>query len=214
MHDLVLAAGDLTGDGIPDIVAREAATGALWIYPLTRAGVPTTPYPAGTGWQTLDIIVAASDVTGDGLGDLYGREKSTGDLYLYTWSGPVPGGTLSRTRVNTGWNMHDVIIGPGDMTGDGTPDLLARNSTTGSLFLYTIAPGGGIAAGARINDGWGSFDMIVGGLALGKTSGSSILVRDPARGSGTLRAYDIAPDGSIQPGRDIGVGWGMHRAIL
>jgi hypothetical protein len=32
MHDALMAAGDVTGDGIADLWARDRSTGVLWIY--------------------------------------------------------------------------------------------------------------------------------------------------------------------------------------
>ena len=54
------------------------------------------------------------------------------------------------------------MVGPGDLTGDGKPDLVARDSS-GNLYLY---PGTGNSSApygsrSRIDTGWGTYDAIV-----------------------------------------------------
>jgi hypothetical protein len=38
-YDWLLSVGDATGDGRPDVVARHARTGELWLFPGTRSGL-------------------------------------------------------------------------------------------------------------------------------------------------------------------------------
>jgi len=45
------------------------------------------------------------------------------------------GGFTSPVQVATGWTRYDRIVGPGDLSGDGVPDVLARDARTGTLFL-------------------------------------------------------------------------------
>ncbi|MGW6003837.1 SpoIID/LytB domain-containing protein [Oerskovia enterophila] len=208
MHDWIVAAGDVTGDGVPDLYAREAATGTLWLYPLRRDGSATGRVAVGTGWQTLDLIVAPGDVTGDGVPDLYGRDAVSGNLVLYT--GQLGGGFTSREVVNAGWHGLDSLVGVGDRTGDGVPDLVGRDRASGALLLYTVNPGGSIAYATRINSGWNSFDALVGST---DSRGAQLLARAPGQGGGTLVAYPLQGT-AVLPGRTIGVGWDMHVALF
>ena len=43
---------------------------------------------------------------------------------------------------------------PGDLNGDRTPDLLARDGTTGDLYLYPGNGAGGWLPRVRIGSGW------------------------------------------------------------
>jgi len=100
-------AGDLSGDGKADVLAREAATGYLWLYPGNGSGGWLPRVLVGSGWQGMDIVFGSGDFTGDRAADVLARERATGDLWLYPGNGA--GGWLSRTRVGTGWQIMDAL---------------------------------------------------------------------------------------------------------
>ncbi|GAA1671641.1 VCBS repeat-containing protein [Fodinicola feengrottensis] len=138
---------DVTGDGHPDIVARDPAVdnGTLWIYPhngSTTANPWTSRFWAGTGWN-LATALMLGDVTGDGHPEIVARD-ATGSLWIYPNSGALTSNpwTSSRYPAGTGWNLADTLM-LGDVTGDGRPDVVARDRT-GALWIY---PGNGSTAG-------------------------------------------------------------------
>jgi hypothetical protein len=155
--DLVLGAGDLSGDGVPDVLAREHATGALWLYPRTTSGWGTRARIGG-GWNGMDAVLGAGDVTGDGRPDVLAREKATGHLWLYP--GTSAGLLGTRTRIGTGWGIFDALAAPGDMNGDSRPDVVARERNTGYLWLYSQDDGGKWRPRVRVGTGWQIFDLI------------------------------------------------------
>ncbi|WP_030216721.1 FG-GAP-like repeat-containing protein [Streptomyces bikiniensis] len=69
---------------------------------------------------------------------------------------------VEGAEIGPGWDVYDTIVGPGDLTGDGKGDLLARDRS-GVLYLYA-GNGAGTAFGGRIKvgPGWGSYDKLVG----------------------------------------------------
>ncbi|MFI5808951.1 FG-GAP-like repeat-containing protein [Streptomyces sp. NPDC051561] len=81
-----LTAGDFTGDGIADLMSIWN-DGTLHMYQGTGTGDVKASIPAmgGTSWLTNKII-AGSDYTGDGVGDLM-AVWSDGTLHLYTGNG-------------------------------------------------------------------------------------------------------------------------------
>lgn len=138
-------ANDVTGDGRADLVAQlsGADAGALRVYTGNGATTSTpweTTYTATPPqWEFADTLIVA-DVTGDDRADVVVRDPSAnnGTLYIYPNDGsgsanPWP----SRFAAGTGWNIVDRIL-VGDVTGDGRPDLLARNpvESDGTLYVY------------------------------------------------------------------------------
>lgn len=210
MHSWIGSLGDGNADGIPDLWGREARTGALWFYPLDRNGVAQGRTSVGTGWNILDAIVGVGDVTQDGVPDLYGREVGSGALYVYVGDGT--GGFTSRTRVNEGWDTLNAIVPVGDVSGDGMADLIGRSITNGDLLLYTTGANGAILSGERINLGWAGFDILLGG-ALPGTSSRGLIARDPVRGGGTLRRYEVTGT-TVAPGVDFNVGWNVFGTLF
>src|SRR5690606_29496916 len=111
-----LLLGDVTGDGRPDLIAREpgAAAGMLWIFPHT--GDPEHPYGtqpiwAGTGWNLADALLLG-DVTGDQFPDVVVRDGS-GALWIYPHDGA--GSTAQnpytgRIPAGTGWPTGQPLL--------------------------------------------------------------------------------------------------------
>lgn len=137
-----LLLGDVTGDGRLDLVARDpvAGNGTLWIYPHNGAatGNPwTTRYQAGTGWNAHGLL-QLGDLTGDGRLDLVTREQgnANGTRWIYPHNGSSTGNPWTTTRLwaGTGWNIGNVVL-LSDVTGDGLPDSLLRDSSS-ALWVY------------------------------------------------------------------------------
>lgn len=138
----IIAAGDWTGDGQSDILARNAA-GDLLLYAV-KGGAVRPGQVIGRGWGGF-TITAVGDWDGDTNADLVARDTA-GTLWLYRGSGTggVYGSAfLPRVQIGAGWTMHDMIVGVGDADYDNRPDIVARNASSGALVLYG---GGGVAA--------------------------------------------------------------------
>ncbi|WP_439675221.1 FG-GAP-like repeat-containing protein [Embleya sp. MST-111070] len=152
--------GDFTGpyttqfappDGFEDYFAalpQPDGTYRLILYPNDGTGIPDPytrkeiPHPGGGNWPAGLQILTPGDATGDGYPDLVTIEGGD-DLFIYP--GDPNGGVdlAKRTRVaGGGWSAFDVIA-PGDINGDGVPDLIGRlrsdnpaDGDFGKLFLY------------------------------------------------------------------------------
>jgi hypothetical protein len=112
IYNKLLGAGDMTGDGRADLVAR-GTDGALWVYPGTGTG--TAPLAGrvkiGTGgWNGFNKLAAVGDITGDGRGDLLGVDSS-GTAYRYAPTGLQGLSTFSgRGTVGGGWNTYGELF--------------------------------------------------------------------------------------------------------
>lgn len=199
--DQVINPGDLSGDGVPDLVARDRRTGQLWLYPTSVGSTYSSRVQIGTGWLPFSRIVALGDITGDGLPDI-GAHDEDGKLWVY----PTDGATGWQTRYlgGMGWETVNRVTGVGDLTGDAIDDIIAR-TPAGELYLY---PGPGspapFATRIRIEGDYSSMDAIVGVGQWTPDERPDVVMR--VIGSRDLRiAY--GKDSSLLLGRRIGTGW-------
>ncbi|MEU9206794.1 trypsin-like serine protease [Streptomyces sp. NPDC048415] len=136
----IVAPGDVTGDYLPDLLSVDSG-GVLWIYPGKGNGTFSARVEVGTGWNQYNSLRGHGDFTGDGKADLIARSKTGSYIYLYKGTGKSGTGAFSsRIKVRT-WDGYNAFDAPGDVTGDGKADFLAR-TPGGTLYLY---PGTGKA---------------------------------------------------------------------
>ncbi|MDK1346413.1 trypsin-like serine protease [Streptomyces sp. 378] len=130
----IITPGDVTGDYLPDLLSVDSA-GALWIYPGKGNGTFAPRVKVGTGWNQYNSVRGKGDFNGDGKTDLIARSRSGSYLYLYKGTGKAGSGAFSaRVKVRT-WGGYNAFDAPGDVTGDGKADFLAR-TPGGTLYLY------------------------------------------------------------------------------
>ncbi|MGD7731710.1 phosphodiester glycosidase family protein [Propionibacteriaceae bacterium G57] len=77
----LVGAGDLTGDGIADLLAIRT-DGTLWRYAGKANGTIDGGVQVGRGWQGFTRAFVAGDLTGDGRYDLLGQ-RADGKVFLY-----------------------------------------------------------------------------------------------------------------------------------
>ncbi|WP_217141319.1 FG-GAP-like repeat-containing protein [Streptomyces sp. AC627_RSS907] len=212
--------GDFSRDGHEDLIAREASTGKLWLYPGTGTGSLGARELIGSGgWNAMSLITAFGDLTGDGRSDLIAVEKATGRLWLYP--GTSTGTLGSRTLIGSGgWNSMNALIGMGDVNGDGRPDLYAREASTGRLWLYPGTSTGTL--GSRTLIGSGGWNAMADFIPVGDFSGdghpdlaavtNDSYVIDGVPGHlGWLVTYEGRETGSLSAGRPAdGEWWGLN----
>jgi len=150
--DNVVAAGDLTGDSHPDIVANDN-DGRLWVFPGNGLGGFLPRFEAGRGWYSINELTGGGDYTGDAKDDLVGR-TTTGDLYVYAGPGASNTPITKRIKVGANYNIFDTFIGPGNWTPDSKPDLLLRHDIRNDLRIYYGNGPDGFLNGRVIGTGW------------------------------------------------------------
>jgi len=130
----VVGTGDLDGDGMHDVLWRNAATGENYVYfmngrLIAREGyLRTVPDP---DWR----IAGAADFDGDGRDDILWRNALSGENYVYLMNGlSIAGEGYLRTVADLEWQ----IVGVGDLDGDGRSDILWRNAGSGHNYVYPM----------------------------------------------------------------------------
>jgi hypothetical protein len=176
-----------------------------------------------TGSQTLSPLVenvlvrfnkrSASDFNGDRFPDVLGLD-AVGNIHLCSGNGS--GGFVQNgcPVTDSGWGSINAVVPVGEFAGDGTQDVLARD-TSGQMHLCRgNGSGGFIQDGCPVIDsGWNVFNAIIG---VGDFNGDGIpdvLARDTSgqmhlcRGNGS--------GGFIQDGCPvIDSGWNAYTSII
>ncbi|MDX3753392.1 FG-GAP-like repeat-containing protein [Streptomyces sp. AK08-02] len=145
----IKAAGDITGDGQPELFVAGGAGGAeLWVFSGYSGGYFTIATRMTTAdWGTRDFVTIA-DFNGDKAADMIYR-IANGTLYLRKGIPDGDSGTVLTSLGTSGASLDGddvyatgmtptafpLLYGGPDNTGDGIPDIWATNSA-GALLLY------------------------------------------------------------------------------
>ncbi|MFI0899494.1 N-acetylmuramoyl-L-alanine amidase [Streptomyces sp. NPDC020983] len=211
---LTTSVGPVSAAGRHNLVARDTA-GVLWQYQGTGSATAPflTRYRVGGGWQAYNTLAAMSVLGADGTGDLVARD-TTGTLWYYKGSGKPAGPFLARTKVGTGWGAYNSLVGSGDLTGDGTTDLVARDSG-GKLWLYqgtgnATAP---FAARTVIGPGWNAYNGLAADGDLNGDGKSDLVARDT---TGTLWLYQGTGNAAAPYAArtKVGTGWQIYSNLV
>ncbi|MGW2277721.1 FG-GAP repeat domain-containing protein [Streptomyces sp. NPDC001770] len=196
---------DFDGDGAGDLAYREG-----WGDVYTDWGNGYADVLSGETAQVKDLLLPG-DMTGDGKADLL-VVTPTGALRLYSGANAaVDGGLSSYTTLSSGWQAYNKLVVPGDLNGDGAPDLLARS--TAGLFLF---PGTGKNFGKGIQvggTGWSQFDQLVGADDLTGDGIADLVARNATGvyvypGNGKVTGYPFKTQFQIG-----GTGWAQYNQI-
>ncbi|MER5888175.1 VCBS repeat-containing protein [Streptomyces sp. NPDC001941] len=189
-------------DRVPDVYAR-GTDGRLTVFAGSAAGTFSERNDGGF-WPTTSTIVPFGDFTGDGVNETLVTDWA-GDLYRYS---PASGAAVTdkspSVKIGSGWSAYDGLTYSGDFTGDGIPDLVARHTATGDLYLYGGTKAGGFTRTGKIGTSWKSL-TIVGAGDLNGDRNADLIARTT---NGDLYRYYGTGKGTIGSGTKIGSGWG------
>ncbi|WP_285543623.1 ricin-type beta-trefoil lectin domain protein [Streptomyces lavendulae] len=229
----LIAPGDATGDGLPDLWARDNTTGEVYQY-ANVAGNPAalgdhgkrTRIGGGVSTTTHPVLGSSGDTSADGAPDLWALDSRH---RLLTWNSTTSGGsvsgfgspqTMGDARISTGsWKLDD---------GAGTTaaDLRGRNraTLTGTGADWADDTVAGTATKVVDLDGTGatvatsgpavdtSRSFTVSTWARTDKAGGVVVSQDGRRSSGFMLWSD--PDGTwrFALGRTDADGWNYDQA--
>ncbi|MFJ5552949.1 FG-GAP-like repeat-containing protein [Streptomyces sp. NPDC093225] len=163
-------------DGIGDVLAHTTTGGLRFVYGDGKGAFYGTA--TGSGWPAGIRPVPIKDMNGDRCNDLLVR-NSAGELRRYTPScGKTVTPSTASKLIGTGWNQYDVLTSPGDVTGDGRGDLVARNATTGALYLYARNADGVFAARKQVPGAYKAYKRITGAGDLNGDGHGDLVLHD------------------------------------
>ncbi|MGW8768652.1 FG-GAP repeat domain-containing protein [Streptomyces sp. NPDC055815] len=198
---------DVSGDGKGDLVGL-TSTGTLTV----RTGTGTGGLGTGSstaGWPATSTVVPFGDLSGDRCNDLLVRDAA-GMLTRYDGGcgkAFAPGGP--KVALGGGWQIYNSLTAPGDLTGDGRTDLLARTSA-GELWLYADNGAGTFKPRVRIGVGWQAYNTLVGVGDLNGDKAGDLLARDTA---GVLWRYYGTGTGTLGARVKVGAGWQAYNSL-
>jgi hypothetical protein len=208
------AHADWTGDGPGDVLAVHP-DGRLLLYAGNGSGGWAPPVPrtiGGGGWAAFNALMAPGDFSGDGKPDLLVR-NADGQLLMYRGNGTGTWATGIGQVVGGGWGGFTALLAPGDFSGDGFPDVLARDSA-GTLFMYRGDGDGGwlTGKGEAIGSSWQGFSSIIPAGDFSGDGKRDLLAVHP---DGTLYMYRGNGKGGwvLGRGEPVGGGWAGFSAL-
>ncbi len=216
-----VAAGDVDGDSVPDIVTGAGAGGAPQVQVISGAtGGLIRSFLAYDPSFTGGVNVATGDFNGDGNADIVTGPGPGGAPLINIFSGKD--GSLLRSFMAYDPSMTGgVNVAVGDIEGTGTPDIITApasnaysnvkifsgkdGSLVKSFFAYNGAFKGGVNVAAGDIFGDGNIDVIT---AAGQGGGPHVKVYAGVRSNQTLSAplQFMAYDPTFTGGVHVAVG--------
>jgi len=124
-----VAVGDLTGDGIPDIVTANRVDDTVSVFLGTGDGTFLPPKTYAVGARVWSITLA--DVTNDGRLDILTVNKGDNTISVLLNNGD---GTFQPQIVIPAGTRPSVVT-VADVTGDGIPDLIVSNYAADTIWV-------------------------------------------------------------------------------
>jgi hypothetical protein len=144
----IAAVADLDGDGHPDLVWQDPATGTSQVWFMNGALGATLSGSAGLSGPNSWRIVGAADFDGNGHADLVWQDPATGVSQVWFMGGAQGTdiiGSAALSRPNA-WRIARVM----DFDGDGHPDLVWQDPVTGASQAWLLGGAQGTTTMAAV----------------------------------------------------------------
>ena len=174
-----ILSADLDGDGITDLVVRNAGNGTISVFPGNGQGsfLPRIDLPAGLGASDIEV----ADLQNDGRLDIVFSDRISGEVGVLENLG---GGVFAPAV------LYRAGAGPYGVTGTADPSPVLSLEATTSVAVGPFLPGG-LPSLVALNPGSNTFGLLAG-LGDGRLSNPTIF---PVAGNPlVIRTVDFAND--------------------
>ncbi|MGW3494297.1 FG-GAP repeat domain-containing protein [Streptomyces sp. NPDC001020] len=192
---------DYTDDGKADLFGWSSS--GLKVY--AGGATELTAQKRATTWPAGTQVLPYGDLDGDGCNDVFVRSPK-GEARIFTpVCGGLPDQKTSSVKVSADWSGYNAVVSPGDVTGDGRPDLLTRSAATGKLYLYANNGKGGFKARTLVGSGFGGYKKLIAAGDLNGDGRMDLLGLDGAK---KLWRFDGTGKGTFKPRALVFKDWG------
>jgi hypothetical protein len=198
-YSSIFGSGDMTGDGIGDVAARDRTGGGIHILSGNGAGGFGDTLGKFTGATNVKPLSGAR-MAGSSHSDLVGLDSTRTKLVMVLHNGLKNVKPLVRTNVTVPGATQ--LLTPGDWNRDGKHDLITREAAGDRLVLRIGKGNGQYAAGVGMDTGWKPFTHLaaVGDVTgdkfpdlLGAKAAAGPFTVFPGNGKASFRAPTKAP---------------------
>jgi hypothetical protein len=217
-HQCSMTAGDLTGDGKPEIVTANCNDNNISVYvnkgdgTFKAAAYYNAAYDATAGLTGIvaDIYphaVTIADVNGDGKADVISTNYYGGDVTILLGNGD---GTLQSATMGYavgGYPYTPAIVA--DFNGDGVPDIVVPDEEYSLVFMKGYGDGtfrAGVDYYSQLTDNAYAYSY---GIATGDFNGDGIpdfVIGNYNDSTVGVTVFLSRLDGSVQPGVNYSAG--------
>ena len=210
-----MTAGDLNGDGRPEIVTANCYSDNISVYVNHGDGSFKAEFAY---WGALNVAlgdaanvwpeaVTIADVNGDGKADVISSNIDGGDVTILLGNGD---GTVQEPTIGYvigGYPRNPAIVA--DFNGDGLPDILVPDNEFSLVYLKGYGDGtfrSGLNYYSPIQDDQGAYSL---GIATGDFNGDGIpdfVIGNCCDSTVGVTVFLSRPDGSMQPGVNYSAG--------
>jgi hypothetical protein len=143
-----VAAGDITGDGIAEIITGAGPGGGPHVRAMSVSGATLTEVASFSAYDRVfvgGVHVAAGDITGDGVAEIITGAGPTGGPHVRAIS-RQSGGTLIEAVSFFAYDpafVGGVYVGASDVDGDGIAEIVTGAGAAGGPHVRVLRIGGG-----------------------------------------------------------------------